>query len=88
MSFLNSPRAKSALLLGALIFGSNLLGCGSGNPNEDESLRTVSPGEPLKEETVSERRSRTRNVSKQLAKIEAKNAEATKKLEEAKKKNQ
>jgi hypothetical protein len=61
MSFLNSPRARSALLMA---------------------------GEPLKDETVSERRSRTRNVSKELAKIEAVNAEATKKLEEAKKKKQ
>jgi hypothetical protein len=36
MSILKSPQAKTLLLFGSLILTSNLVGCGSGNPNEKE----------------------------------------------------
>ncbi|MGP0067412.1 MAG: hypothetical protein ACLQGP_27930 [Isosphaeraceae bacterium] len=88
MSILKSPRAKILLLLASLILPSNLVGCGSGNTNEKEFLSSAPPGKPPEnpDETVSERRARTRLVSKKVADAEAKNAAAAKRLEEQKKK--
>ena len=82
MTILRSPRARVLLLVVGLILPWGLGGCGSGNPNEQEFQRSAPPGKPLENpnESYAERRERTRNVSKQLAKIEAQNDAATKKL--------
>lgn len=90
MSISRSPRARALLLVTGLILPWGAEGCNSGNPNEQEFLRSAPPGKPPEnpDESYAERRSRTRNVSKQLAKIEAKNEAATKKLKaEAEKKS-
>ena len=88
MSILKSPRAKTLLLTGSLILTSNLVGCGSGNPNEKEYFAHTPPGKPPENpnESNSERRARTRNVPKQVAAAEARNAEVARKLAEKNKK--
>ena len=88
MSILKSPRPRALLLFGSLILTSNLVGCGSGNPNEKEYFAHTPPGKPPENpnESNSERRARTRNVPKQVAIAEALNETAAKKLEESKKK--
>jgi hypothetical protein len=56
--------------------GLALAGCGSGNPNEREYLQTAPPGKPPddpEDQKVAHRRERTRNVSKEIQKIEARN---------------
>jgi hypothetical protein len=88
MSILKSPRAKTLLLFGSLILTSNLVGCGSGNPNEKEYFAHTPPGKPPENpnESNSERRARTRNVPKQVAAAEARNEAAAKKAAESQKK--
>lgn len=75
-----SPRARAAFVLGGLILAGTAAGCGSGNPNEKE-LSNAPPGKQTGDpnESFADRRGRTRNVSKQLAKIEARNEDAAKK---------
>ena len=82
MSSLRSTRARALLLVGGLILPWGGSGCGFGNPNEREFLQSAPPGQPSENpnESYSDRRARTRNVSKQLAKIEAKNEASTQKL--------
>jgi hypothetical protein len=88
MSILKSPRAKALLLTGSLILTSNLVGCGSGNPNEKEYFAHTPPGKPPEnpDESNSARRARTRNVPKQVATVEARNEALAKKLAEKNKK--
>lgn len=63
------------------------LGCG-GNSNEAEFARTAPPGIPSENpnESVAERRSRTRRVTKQEEKIEARNKAIAEKRAAAEKK--
>jgi hypothetical protein len=63
------------------------LGCG-GNSNEAEFARTAPPGIPSENpnETVAERRARTRIVTKQEQKLEARNKAAAEKRAAAEKK--
>ncbi len=55
-----------------------LFGCEPANQNEKEFLSTAPPGKPPEnpDEKVSERRARTHTVSKQEAKINARNQKA------------
>ena len=76
---------KSGLIgLAALLVaagGLGLSGCG-GNPNEREYQASAPPGKPPddpEDQKVAHRRERTRNVSKQVQKIEARNQGAGKK---------
>jgi hypothetical protein len=69
----------AGLLLAAGSLG--LAGCG-GNPNEKEYAEHAPPGKPFEDPNdskVSYRRERTRNVSKQVQAIEARNQAGTKK---------
>ncbi len=71
----------AGLLLVAGVLG--LTGCG-GNPNEREFLDKAPPGKPSddpEDKNVAHRRGRTRNVSKQVQKIEARGQAAAKKAD-------
>jgi hypothetical protein len=57
-------------------------GCGGGNPNEREYFQDAPPGKPSddpNDQKVAYRRERTRNVSKQVQKVEARGREAAEK---------
>jgi hypothetical protein len=61
--------------------GLALAGCG-GNPNEREYLQTAPPGKPPddpEDQKVSHRRERTRNVPKEVQKIQERGEAANKK---------
>jgi len=53
-------------------------GCGSGNPNEREFLNNAPPGTPSEfpNESVAQRKARTRSLSKPEKEIEARNQKA------------
>ncbi len=70
----------AGLLMTAGVMG--LAGCGSGNPNETEFLRTAPPGKPPddpEDQKVAHRRERTKIVPKQIQDFEARNQAAAKK---------
>jgi hypothetical protein len=72
----------AALLVAA--GGLGLTGCGGSNPNEREYLQSAPPGKPPDDpddQKVAHRRERTRNVSKQVQKIEERNQGGSKKAQ-------
>jgi hypothetical protein len=74
MSITSSWRAK-AFVLGGIMALTLAVGC-SGNQNEDEFLRSAPPGKPSEfpNETVSQRRERTRSKTKAEKAAESKTA--------------
>ena len=78
MSRPRSTRAGFLRLIAGMTLATNLVGCGSGNPNEREFFEHAPPGLPTDHpnETYAERRERTRTRTKQELAAEAKNKAA------------